>query len=343
MRSLGRVCSGIEFHGIPNFLPEQDRLYEGRQHFLLHELAYFHIKPISFDRVTVIEDPNSKADGGGDGGGDGGSDSDAKQHDAPSRADDVPAETPIRDYTISFHIRIIGHLMMHLPLFTVIPDEEDTSSKMPAICLQPNMQVTDNMSEPKSRKVLNGNLKLTSGKWELLTVCVENSSGQLSIFLNGEAMLEVTSAKHFNASGPFVMSAERGLKMFTQTDVTNVQISLRHVHILPTTLPIAKVRMRDSSFHIWRCRCGAFVGSGAKACWKCTTAKRESAEPPLRNPDERTKIRSVVAKTFKDEVLRHCVSEGGEQGGAALVLFYSKSSMGANKPAACLRGGRPQM
>ena len=344
MFSFINLPKKIEFHGLPDFEPETDRQYEGKQYFKLHELAYFYIRPIPTDRSRQEhEEPLDRKE------------EDERtlseeQKKERARLEDEKEERrermrePIGQYSIYMHVKVDARPNMPVHLIEICPYDE-MGDDMVAIQLESNLKVSDTTQADSDARTHTRSLRMKEKHWEQLAVVVDVSRGMVSVYLNGELMMEVQDSKKITAGvrrndkgkiidcDAFALWTHAGLKMFQETDVAfgaSSHISLRQIAITQKAMTREEVRAQATKHGAWPCkRCQKLLGSDHKKCWNCKFEKERSASEP---PDPLAKngdvegVRTVVANTFKEEVFKHTASKG-----ANLVLFYSKSKVGAKE------------
>jgi ankyrin repeat protein len=349
----------IEFHGLPDFMPEVDKQYEGKQYFALHELAYFYVRPIRVDRTssqladgkdTLAEPTPAESTpaestqptgasaeptplmtrGAADGSGA-----------ADERDEDEPRPQCLPRYSIYLHMKVTGKPSIPLHLVEIMPPEDD-GDELATLQLETNMKVCDTMQiESSLRQWTSSSLVLKSDCWEQVTIVVDCVMGTLAVYLNGEQMYEVQDAKkiclpqldakgNLLVNGPFALWPHAGFKMFQESDVAGVKVALREMSISQEAMTAEQVRKQHEERGAWPCRmCHRMLGADRTKCWQCAHNKPKSAtkpvDPLLKNGDV-AGVRTVVASTFKEEVLKHCAKTG-----ANFVLFYSKGRYAAKE------------
>ena len=324
---------GIEFHGQPDFQPEEDR---DKNFLLLHELAYFWVKPIPIEgystaasqqagitsdapsALTPPAEPSerselSKVDA-------------APAAEAASAAQEAESAPLLLQYTILLHVLLSSAPSTDVPLLT-LPSRTD--EEPPEIMLTKKMRVLPRLVKEELLQAAEGSVSVEPKQWECITVAVDCLFGKLSVYLNGELHLQVDDPSTLNLTSPFALSREEGIKFFTQTAKYGTDLSIRRVSIGGAYLSAEDVAAQHINLFAWRCEkesCGRLVGPGRKSCVYCKTKRSISAPEPKENPDPKTGVFTVVGTTFEREVLKQR-EYGGETAnpGPVMVLFYRAS------------------
>ena len=179
----------VEFHGLPDFEPETDRQYEGKQYFKLHELAYFYIRPIPTNRSKKEEDEGTPLVDKKD---DGQPESEAEAKERARREDEEEEKrererAPIAQYSIYMHVKVDERPNMPVHLIEVCPYDE-TGDDTVAIQLESNLKVCDTTQADSDARTHTQNLAMRPKHWEQLTVVIDAKQMRtVSVYLNGAA------------------------------------------------------------------------------------------------------------------------------------------------------------
>jgi hypothetical protein len=237
------------------------------------------------------------------------------------------SSAPLLQYSILVHALVSSEPSADLPLLT-LPARDDA---LPQIVLSTNMRVWPRLGkdlEPDKDAKMDS-VKVEPKRWELITMTVDCLYGKLSIYLNGELHMRVNDPETINMSSPYALSREEGVKFFSQAQKYKTTLSVRKTAICASCLSPDEVAAQHIELFAWRCekeKCGKLVGPGRATCPRCKTKRSQSAPVPEENPDPKTGVFTVVAKTFEKEVLQQR-EYGGETTNPVpvLVLFYRAS------------------
>ena len=161
----------IEFHGQPDFPPDEDPLYNGKQFLALHELAYFFVKPIRIESAGAALDETSQVASAGmvEASEAAGADGDAEGEQVSIRVEGAESEVvggkatggeaarPEGDdgelqleYTVLIHVKVTGKPQSDLPLFS-IPMRFEGRNTPPTVALTTAMRVLPNFINHRRR------------------------------------------------------------------------------------------------------------------------------------------------------------------------------------------------
>ena len=129
-------------------------MHEGKKFLVLHSQAYFFLRPVPLEGGGAMSEDFAQQE------------VDAMElFDEEDESPEKPL--PATQFSVFFHLRIVGKPLMPLPLLTIVPGLDYEGSKRPMITLEPGMKIADSLNGPEAYNYTHERLVLATNAWEV--------------------------------------------------------------------------------------------------------------------------------------------------------------------------------